>query len=87
MIELLKSDIFFFITSVSAIAVTVLLIIVLVYVAEILRDVRHVSKNVSKESDHFTNVINAILKDVHKGSKKVSTKIVSVFTPKKRKKK
>lgn len=82
--ELLKSDIFFFITSVSVVAVTVLIIIVLVYIAEILRDIRHVSKNVRKESDHFTEIVNEILKDFHKGTKKVTGVVAKIFTSKKR---
>jgi formate-dependent nitrite reductase membrane component NrfD len=76
---LLKSDIFFFITSVSVIAVTALLIVVLIYVAEILRDIRHVSKNVKKESDHFHKTLHTIIEDVHKGGKKVVNAVVKII--------
>jgi len=77
--ELLKSDIFFFITSVSVVAVTALLIVVLIYVAEILRDIRHVSKNIKKESEHFHRTIYAIIEDIQKGGKRVVNAVVKII--------
>jgi formate-dependent nitrite reductase membrane component NrfD len=82
--ELANADIFFFITSVAVILVTTLLIVVLVYVAEILHDIRHISKTARKESDHFTESIHALLADVARGGKKVKAFIVSLFATKKK---
>jgi membrane protein implicated in regulation of membrane protease activity len=79
--DILKSDIFFFITSVSIIAVTSLIIVVLIYVAEILHDIRHVSKNVRKGSDHLTESLMVVMEDFKKGGKRVAKKISS-FIPK-----
>tara|TARA_Y100000310_G_scaffold315100_1_gene365272 strand:- start:1755 stop:2036 length:282 start_codon:yes stop_codon:yes gene_type:complete len=81
----LKSDLFFFISSVSIVAVTVAALIVLLYVAEILRDIRHISKNVKKESDHFTESIHLIIKDLQKGSKKATSAFLGILPKKKNK--
>ncbi len=82
--EFANADIFFFITSVAVILVTTLLIVVLIYIAEILHDIRHISRTARKESDHFTESVHALLADVARGGKKVKTFIVSLFSSKRK---
>jgi len=82
--DLAKQDIFFFITSVAVILVTTLLIVVLVYIAEILHDIRHISRTASKESDHFTESIHALLSDIKHGGRKIKAFILSLL-PKRKK--
>jgi hypothetical protein len=60
--ELANADIFFFITGIAVILVTTLLIIVLIYIAEILHDIRHVSKTVRKGGDHFTESVKHLIR-------------------------
>ena len=76
----LKSDIFFFITSIAVVGVTVMILITLLYVAEILRDIRHVSKKVRDESDHLADVLRLVADDIQKGTSKVR-KLASVALP------
>lgn len=57
--SILKSEIFFFITSIAVIVLSAVAAIALVYAIRILRNVSHVSKIVSEESD-------LIVKDVSK---------------------
>lgn len=49
--ELLKADIFFFITSIAVIVIAVLLVIALIYIIRILRDVKGVSKTAKESAD------------------------------------
>ena len=49
--NIIKTDIFFFITSIAAVVFTIGVVIVAVYVVRILRDMKHISKKVSEEGD------------------------------------
>jgi len=56
--QLVKADVFFFITSIAVIVSSIVLIVAFVYVIQILRDVRYITKRVRAETDE-------ILEDVH----------------------
>ncbi len=58
--SLLKSDIFFFITSVCVVVVSSLLAYALVYIVGILRDVKRLSTRIDKESERIIEGINTI---------------------------
>jgi len=49
--NIIKADIFFFITSIAVVVSTIGVVIVAVYVVRILRDMKHISKKVSEEGD------------------------------------
>ena len=49
--NIIKADIFFFITSIAVIVSTIGVIIVAIYAIRILRDMKHISKKVSEEGD------------------------------------
>lgn len=51
--DVLKSDIFFFITAIAVIVVGAVLVIALVYIIRILRDVKEVSGHVKEESENL----------------------------------
>ncbi len=55
---LIHADIFFFITTVAVISLTIVVVIALVYIVLILKDIRYISGKVRKESD-------VIIDDVH----------------------
>ena len=57
--SVLKSDIFFFITTFAVIVLTVGIVIALVYVIRILRDVREVSEVVKTESKRISGDLSA----------------------------
>ena len=53
--SILKSDIFFFVTTICVCVVTALVIVVLTEVIRILRDVRSVSDKIAGEADRFVS--------------------------------
>lgn len=73
--ETLHANIFFFITSVAVVAVTLLLVIILWYVLSIVREVRAIAKNVRKASEGLERDINYLRQEVKNGG----DKLVSVF--------
>lgn len=78
--EILKSDIFFFITSVVVIVISVVLLIALYYLIKILRDVKEISKTVKDESGLIAKDIDDARAGIKKKGNQVSkfiNKIVS----------
>lgn len=63
--SVLKSDVFFFITSLSVIVLTIGLVVILVYVIRILRNVDDVSETIKEESVH----IREDLHEMRRGAK------------------
>lgn len=61
---LIHADIFFFITAISVIMLTVGLIVVTVYVIRILKNVDHISEKVKEESDHVIEDIGMLRREV-----------------------
>ncbi|MEK7185585.1 MAG: hypothetical protein AAB726_03115 [Patescibacteria group bacterium] len=57
----MKADIFFFITSAAVIIFTIGIIVVVFYVVRILRDMRHISKTMSQETDKVATIVNLFL--------------------------
>lgn len=60
----MKSDIFFFITSVCVVALTILLSIILVYVIKIMKDFREVSTTVKKSVNNVNKNITAVARKI-----------------------
>lgn len=75
--DVLHANIFFFITSVAVVAVTLMLLVVLWYVIEILREVRKVAKKISKASDGLERDIEYIRTEVKSNLGKVAGLITS----------
>lgn len=53
-----KADIFFVITAGAVVAVTILLLVILIYVLRILNNVEHISDRVRQETEIITNDID-----------------------------
>lgn len=90
MTEILQTNIFFFITSVAVVAVTILIGVILFYVVMILKDVKDVSERVKKG----VGIVGKDLATLRRGVKKSGTKaqgivglILSRFIPAKKNKK
>jgi len=75
--SVLKSDIFFFITSIVVIAIGVGAVIIISYVINILRDVKDVSKTVKQETKEIAEDISQMRTRVKSGSAVVG--IVTFF--------
>lgn len=65
--SLLKSDIFFFITSVVVIIIGIGVVIVVSYIVNILRDVKDVSKTVKEETEEIAGDISQLRTKVKSG--------------------
>ena len=71
MTTLIQADIFFFITAISVVLLTLGLIIVSVFIIRILKNVDHISEKVKEESDHIADDINILRKEVKEEGFKV----------------
>ncbi len=58
--EFLKMDIFFVVTTVVVVLLGVFLLVAMYYIIRILKNVNHVSQNVSEESDHIKVDVNIL---------------------------
>ncbi|MEK9182104.1 MAG: hypothetical protein AAB781_00770 [Patescibacteria group bacterium] len=76
--NIIQADIFFFITSVAVIVFTICSIIVMIYVTRILRDMKHISKMMSQESDKLLGDIGSLREVIEEEGAKVKT-IASFF--------
>ena len=68
---LLRADIFFFITSVAVVIITVVLAVALFQFIQILRDVRYVSKRLREEADRILTDVEGVRKFVKKEGRRV----------------
>ena len=71
--NIIKADIFFFITSMAVAVFTIGLIIAMVYVIRILNDMKRISKTILKESDKFANDIDSLREAVKSEGAKAKT--------------
>ncbi|TSC62187.1 MAG: hypothetical protein G01um101448_234 [Parcubacteria group bacterium Gr01-1014_48] len=82
--EFVKADIFFFVTAIAVVAVTVFVMAICVYVLRILSDAKHITGTVRKESDEIISDVGAVRRIVERGGKRLAGVVGS---PKKRAKK
>jgi signal transduction histidine kinase len=66
----LKADIFFFITTVAIVVLAIAAFIALVFLIQILRDVRHVSKRVREQSDRILSDVEDLRNFIKEEGKK-----------------
>ncbi len=64
----MKADIFFFVTTIAVIFVSVALVVVLVYLIKILRDALYVSHKVKTESDEIIKDVEVFRGEIKKRS-------------------
>lgn len=78
----LKSDVFFFITSASIIILSIVLLVALYYLIKILRDVKEISHTVKKESELIVKDVDAVRRSIKKKGKQVSAFISKAVSSK-----
>lgn len=66
--EILKANVFFFITSIAVFAVTLGLLIVIVYLIRILNDVKAISKSVREKSEDILDDVEALREHLKSGA-------------------
>ncbi len=64
--NLIQSDVFFFITSVAVVLVTILVLVMFWYVIRILKNIKDVSDIVKKETIFFSGDLSGIRKKIKK---------------------
>jgi len=82
----LKSDVFFFITSTAVIVLSVVLLVALYYLIKILRDVKEISRTVKKESELIVADVDAVRRNIKKKGKQVSAFIRRAASPESKRK-
>ena len=63
-----KADVFFFITSISVLALTLGLFIIIFYLIRILNDVKHISKSIREKSDTILDDIEKLRETIKSGA-------------------
>lgn len=83
----IKSDIFFFVTTICIVLVTLLFLVILFYLIRVLRNIDFLSKKIKEEGSEIIEDAHNIRIDVKSGVKKASD-LLSIFSflNKKRKK-
>ena len=82
-----QADIFFFVTTLAILVVTIAIVIALFFFIQILRDVRHVSKRAREESDRFLTDMEDLRRFLKKEGKRaidvkgVLESIIGTFFP------
>lgn len=71
--EFLKMDIFFVVTTVAVIAVAILLVFVLWKIARILKNVEHISEQVSAETDAVREDLANMRSEVKEGKGRIKS--------------
>jgi len=64
----MKADVFFFITSIAVLALTLGLFIVIFYLIRILNDIKHVSKSVRGKSDVILEDVDRLREGIKSGA-------------------
>lgn len=62
--DFLKQDIFFFITTMAVVILTVTLAVALIYIVKILRDIKYISKKAKTEADIITEELSGLRQNV-----------------------
>ena len=75
---LIHADVFFFITSVWVIVISAVVAIILIYIAVILNDLRHISRRLREGSEGLADDLNDWRTSVHKDGIQIQG-IISYF--------
>lgn len=71
--NIIKADIFFFVTAMAIVIFIIGMIIVAVYIIRILNDMKRVSKTILKESDKFASDIDSLRETIKSEGAKAKT--------------
>jgi hypothetical protein len=65
----MKQDIFFFVTTIAVVILTILLAILVIYIIKITRDVKYISERAKTEADLISQDLSDLRDNVKKGVK------------------
>ena len=71
--EFLKMDVFFFTTTVSVVVFSILGVVVFVKVSRILKNIEHISQQISLESDNVRHDLAEVRDDIRRGKGKLKS--------------
>lgn len=71
MTEFAKMDVFFFIASISMVVLTLLLIVIGIYIAKILKDVKYISAKAKNEADNLSEDIADLRQNIRAEGQKM----------------
>ena len=63
---LVKADIFFFVTAIAVVVISIFILVICTYVLRILADTKHITKSVRKESDDILADVGAVRRIVER---------------------
>lgn len=69
--SIVKSDVFFFITGLCVILLTIVGLVVLYYLTKIFKDIKHIAQTAKTEVDHIAEDVDDFRKDIKLGEKEI----------------
>lgn len=78
---LIKADIFFVVSAVSIVLLTVLVVVALFYVIHILRNIGRISDDVKEESEEIIDDIHTLRENMKEGGGKIKNVISRYISP------
>lgn len=69
--SLLKSDIFFFITSVAVVIIAILLTVLIIYLIKVSRDIRYISQRAKTEADNIIDDVSQLRANIKEQGGKI----------------
>lgn len=84
--SLIKSDIFFFITTICIVLITILFVVILIYLIRVFKNIDFLAKKIKEEGSQIIEDAHNIRIDLKSGAKKASGlySIYSFFTKKRK---
>lgn len=83
--EILKSDIFFFITAIAVVIITIVLLVAFYYVIKILSDIKDLAEIVKDEGEHIVDDIGKARKKIKRKGNSLMNIINNITSSKKKK--
>ena len=77
--NILKSDIFFFITSVAVIIIAILLVILIVYLIKVSKDIKYISQKAKAEADNIIQDVSTLRTNIKEQGGKVKD-LANIFS-------
>lgn len=68
---LIKSDIFFFITSIAVVVIAVLLTILIIYLIKVSKDIKYISQKAKTEADNIIQDVSTLRTNIKEQGSKV----------------
>ena len=69
--NLIKSDVFFFITSIAVVVIAILLTILIVYLIKVSKDIRYISQKAKTEADNIIDDVSQLRTNLKQEGSKI----------------